>query len=274
MKRVFLIVLDSFGVGEAPDAAAFGDAGANTLATVSRSPAFHMEHLAAMGLGNLDGVTALPKTARPTAAVARMRERSAGKDTTIGHWEIAGLVSQEPLPTYPRGFPPEIIAAFTQRTGRGVLCNRPYSGTDVIRDYGAEHLKTGKLIVYTSADSVFQIAPHSVSIAPGQNFFGHAASGKNVPDFPHADDVHARAGHGVQYRFARRLQGKIVSVRRSGEARLRRADKWPGNDAPHAVLPRQNTAGGTAIFIQLLRRDQRLMGRNLVETTMEIGRAS
>ena len=179
MKRVFLIVLDSFGVGEAPDAAAFGDAGANTLATVSRSPAFHMEHLAAMGLGNLDGVTALPKTARPTAAVARMQERSAGKDTTIGHWEIAGLVSQEPLPTYPRGFPPEIIAAFTQRTGRGVLCNRPYSGTDVIRDYGAEHLKTGKLIVYTSADSVFQIAAHEALVPPEQ-LYGYCRAARGI----------------------------------------------------------------------------------------------
>ena len=160
MKRVFLIVLDSFGVGEAPDAAAFGDAGASTLRSVSRSPFFRMDHLAAAGFGLMDGVTVFPKPAHPTAAVARMRERSAGKDTTIGHWEIAGLISPKPLPTYPHGFPADVIAAFEQATGRGVLCNRPYSGTDVIRDYGPEQLKTGRLIVYTSADSVFQIAAH------------------------------------------------------------------------------------------------------------------
>ena len=164
MKRVFLIVLDSFGVGEAPDAAAFGDAGANTLASVSRSAEFHLDNLAAMGFGNMDGVTVLPKVAHPTVAVARMRERSMGKDTTIGHWEIAGIISEKPMPTYPNGFPPEIIEAFSRQTGRGVLCNRPYSGTDAIRDYGPEQLKTGKLIVYTSADSVFQVAAHEERI--------------------------------------------------------------------------------------------------------------
>ena len=168
MKRVFLIILDSFGMGEAPDAAAFGDAGANTLRSVSRSPEFHFDNLTAMGFGNIDGVTVLPKTDAPTAAVGRLRERSAGKDTTIGHWEIAGVVSERPLPTYPHGFPPEIIRAFEEKTGRGVLCNRPYSGTDVIRDYGEEHLKTGKLIVYTSADSVFQIAAHEELVPPEQ----------------------------------------------------------------------------------------------------------
>lgn len=160
MKRVFLIVLDSFGVGEAPDAARFGDAGANTLRSVSRSPNFHMDNLVSLGFGLMDGVTVLPKAEHPKAAVARMREQSMGKDTTIGHWEIAGIVSERPLPTYPNGFPQELLDEFSRRTGRGVLCNKPYSGTDVIRDYGPEQMKTGKLIVYTSADSVFQIAAH------------------------------------------------------------------------------------------------------------------
>lgn len=160
MKRVFLIVLDSFGVGEAPDAARFGDAGANTLQSVSRSPNFHMDNLVSLGFGLMDGVTVLPKAEHPGAAVARMREQSMGKDTTIGHWEIGGIVSERPLPTYPNGFPREILDEFSRRTGRGVLCNKPYSGTDVIRDYGSEQMKTGKLIVYTSADSVFQIAAH------------------------------------------------------------------------------------------------------------------
>lgn len=165
-KRVFLIVLDSLGAGEMPDAASFGDVGVNTIRSISRSPAFCIDHLRRMGYGNIEGLDFLGKTETPLALTARMREASAGKDTTIGHWEIAGLISKEPLPTYPNGFPQEILKAFEEVTGRGVLCNRPYSGTDVIRDYGSEHLQTGKLIVYTSADSVFQIAAHESLVPP------------------------------------------------------------------------------------------------------------
>ena len=160
MKRIFLIVLDSFGIGAMPDSKAFGDVGVNTLASCAASGELHIPNLIAAGLGNIDGVTCLDKAAAPTGAVARLTEASMGKDTTIGHWEIAGIISPEPLPTYPEGFPQDVLDAFTQATGRGVLCNRPYSGTDVIRDYGQEQLDTGKWIVYTSADSVFQVAAH------------------------------------------------------------------------------------------------------------------
>ena len=160
MKRVFLIVLDSLGIGAAPDAHAFGDAGTHTLRSVSKSPNFHIPNLIKAGLGNIPGLDFLGKTDAPTASVARLRELSRGKDTTIGHWELAGVVSEHPMPTYPEGFPEDVLQAFSDATGRGVLCNRPYSGTEVIRDYGKEHLETGKLIVYTSADSVFQIAAH------------------------------------------------------------------------------------------------------------------
>ena len=160
MKRVFVIVLDSCGIGFEPDAADFGDVGADTLRTCSQSPKFAMPNLISMGLGNLDGVDYLPKTGKPTAALARLQELSRGKDTTIGHWEIAGIVSPEPLPTFPHGFPEEVLRPFREQTGRGVLCNLPYSGTEVIKDYGREHVQTGDLIVYTSADSVFQIAAH------------------------------------------------------------------------------------------------------------------
>lgn len=160
MKRIFLIVLDSFGIGAMPDAEHFGDIGVNTLASCATSDKLHIPNLIAAGLGNIDGVACLPKTSTPTGAVARLREASMGKDTTIGHWEIAGVVSPEPLPTYPEGFPREVLEAFEGATGRGWLCNLPYSGTDVIRDYGQEHLDTGKWIVYTSADSVFQVAAH------------------------------------------------------------------------------------------------------------------
>ena len=160
MKRIFLIVLDSFGVGAMPDSEAFGDVGVNTLAACAKSDKLHIPNMIAAGLGNLDGVSCLPRVSEPTGAVARLAEASMGKDTTIGHWEIAGVISPEPLPTYPEGFPQEVLEAFQQATGRGVLCNRPYSGTDVIRDYGQEHLDSGKWIVYTSADSVFQVAAH------------------------------------------------------------------------------------------------------------------
>lgn len=158
VKRIFLIVLDSCGVGAAPDSEQFGDIGVNTLRSCAASPKFSIPHLIEAGLGNLDGIDYLPKTDHPTAALARLQEASMGKDTTIGHWEIAGIVSPNPLPTYPQGFPKEVLEEFEKQTGRGVLCNLPYSGTDVIRDYGEEQKKTGKWIVYTSADSVFQVA--------------------------------------------------------------------------------------------------------------------
>ena len=160
MKRIFLFVLDSCGIGAMPDAASFGDVGVNTLAACATSEKLHVPNLIAAGLGNIDGVDCLAKTDAPTGAVARLTEKSMGKDTTIGHWEIAGIVSPEPLPTYPEGFPQEVLDAFAEATGRGVLCNLPYSGTDVIRDYGQQQLDTGKWIVYTSADSVFQVAAH------------------------------------------------------------------------------------------------------------------
>ena len=160
MKRVFLIVLDSCGIGQMPDCEKFGDIGVNTLRSCSMSQKFSIPNLLKAGIGNIDGVDYLPKAEHPQGAYARLTEASMGKDTTIGHWEIAGVVSPEPLPTFPEGFPQEVLAEFEKQTGRGVLCNKPYSGTDVIRDYGEEQLKTGKWIVYTSADSVFQVAAH------------------------------------------------------------------------------------------------------------------
>ena len=158
MKRVFLIVLDSFGIGAMPDSEKFGDVGVNTLRSCASTGKLHIPNMIAAGLGNVDGVECLPKTEAPTGAYARLTEASMGKDTTIGHWEIAGIVSPDPLPTYPQGFPKEVLEEFERLTGRGCLCNLPYSGTDVIRDYGAQQQKTGKWIVYTSADSVFQVA--------------------------------------------------------------------------------------------------------------------
>lgn len=166
LKRVFLIVLDSFGIGPMPDAADFQDIGRNTINSVSKSKEFYMPNMTRLGLFNIDGVECKERIKNISGAVARMQESSKGKDTTIGHWEIAGVISKKPLPTYPDGFPKEVIEALEQAVGRKVLCNKPYSGTEVIRDYGEEHMKTGDLICYTSADSVFQIAAHETVIPP------------------------------------------------------------------------------------------------------------
>ena len=141
-----------------PDAALWGDEGSNTLHAIKDHPAFNCPNLKEMGLFNIDGVG--EKSGSTHTCYARMTEASKGKDTTIGHWEIAGIYSPKPLPTYPQGFPKDLLEEFEKRTGRGWLCNQPYSGTEVIKDFGEEHLKTGKLIIYTSADSVFQIAAH------------------------------------------------------------------------------------------------------------------
>ena len=168
MKRIFLIVLDSFGIGAMPDSESFGDVGVNTLASCATSDKLHIPNMIAAGLGNMDGVACLPKAEHPTGAFCRLSELSMGKDTTIGHWEIAGLVSENPLPTYPDGFPDEILEPFKEATGRGVLANAPWSGTAVLDEFGEEHMRTGDLIVYTSADSVFQIAAHEDIVPPEQ----------------------------------------------------------------------------------------------------------
>lgn len=170
-RRVFLIVLDSFGIGGAPDAAAFGDEGSDTLGAIfSNSSQLFVPNMRKLGLYNIQNVTASPIEEKPIGSYARLRELSKGKDTTIGHWEIAGIESKTPMPVFPDGFPEELIREFEKRTGRRVICNRPYSGTEVIKAYGEEHLKTGALIVYTSADSVFQIAANT-SIVPIEELY-------------------------------------------------------------------------------------------------------
>lgn len=178
-KRVFLIVLDSFGVGELPDAAKYGDEGSNTIAACYNTGKMNTPNMAKMGLFQIPGVTCGTPTDHPIASYGRCAERSAGKDTTTGHWEIAGLISETPMPTYPNGFPEEILREFESKTGRKALCNKPYSGTDVIRDYGEEHVKTGDWIVYTSADSVFQIAAHE-DVVPLEELYHGCQVARNI----------------------------------------------------------------------------------------------
>ncbi|MBO1680205.1 phosphopentomutase [Bittarella massiliensis (ex Durand et al. 2017)] len=184
-KRAFLIVLDSFGIGEEPDADKFGDVGANTLGSISKSPNFNTPNLKKLGMFNIEGVTCGEKEAAPVGSFARLRERSNGKDTTIGHWEIAGVTSADPLPTYPDGFPREVLDPFEEQTGRKVVCNKPYSGTQVLDDYGEHHMKTGDLIVYTSADSVFQVAAHE-DVVPVEELYRYCEIARNILKGKHA----------------------------------------------------------------------------------------
>ena len=178
VKRVFLIVLDSCGIGNAPDAKDFGDYGANTIKSISQSKEFNIDNLLSIGFSHIDGLSYLGDGALKSK-VARLCEKSKGKDTTIGHWEIAGVVSEKPLPTFPNGFPESILKEFSEKTGRGVICNKTYSGTEVIKEYGEEHLKTGALIVYTSADSVFQIAAHE-SIVPPEKLYEYCRIAREI----------------------------------------------------------------------------------------------
>lgn len=203
MKRVFLIVLDSFGIGQMPDSPSFGDVGVNTLASCATSDKLHIPNMIAAGLGNIQGVSCLPK-ANPIGAYARMAERSMGKDTTIGHWEIAGLISPEPLPTYPEGFPEEVLAPFRAATGRGVLANAPWSGTAVIEEFGDQHVRTGDLIVYTSADSVFQIAAHE-DVVPLEQLY----------EYCHIARQQLQGKHGVGRVIARPFVGTSGAYKRT-----------------------------------------------------------
>lgn len=209
MNRVFIIVLDSFGIGEMPDAADFGDVGSNTLKSISKSKNFSVPNLLGIGLGNIDGVDFLSKVTNPSGAYARLSERSKGKDTTTGHWEIAGIVSDTPMPTYPNGFPDEVISEFCQAIGKErVLCNLPYSGTKVINDYGEEHLKTGSPIVYTSADSVFQIAAH-VDIVPLETLYEYCRIARKI----------LVGKHGVGRVIARPFTGSAPNFTRTADRR-------------------------------------------------------
>ena len=202
-RRVFLVVLDSVGIGELPDAELYGDAGSNTLLAAANSSGFAMPNMERLGLFDIEGVKGVKRgDSLPEGAFGRAKEASKGKDTTIGHWEIAGVVSERPLPTFPGGFPQELLIEFSARTGRKVLCNKPYSGTDVIRDYGKEHMETGALIVYTSADSVFQIAAHE-AVVPVEELYRYCEIAREL----------CQGVYGVGRVIARPFEGEWPFVR-------------------------------------------------------------
>ena len=220
MKRIFLIVLDSFGIGALPDANKFGDFDCNTLKRISTSPFFNCENLRGLGIGNIQGVDCVDVISSPKGSYGRMVEASNGKDTTIGHWEIAGIITNSPLPTYPNGFPNEIIEQFQEKTGRKVICNKPYSGTKVIEDYGKEQVESGALIVYTSADSVFQIAAHE-EIVPIDELYRYCEIARGLlKDENAVGRVIARPFNGEFPNFARTANRKDFSLKPSRETVL------------------------------------------------------
>ena len=285
MKRVFLIVLDSFGIGEAPDAAAFGDAGTSTIKSISRSKLFSAENLRRLGLFNIEGLEGMGSVPCPAAAHAKMCERSMGKDTTIGHWEIAGIVSPDPLPTYPDGFPAEILDVFSEVTGRGILCNKPYSGTDVIRDYGEEHLKTGYLIVYTSADSVFQIAAHE-DIVPVEQLYDYCRAARKILCGRHGvGRVIARPFVGEAGSFKRTANRRDFSIEPTGKTLLdalkeagrdviavgKITDIFAGKSVTETIITHGNTEG-MQVSLEAAKRDfDGLCFINLVDFDMVYG---
>lgn len=285
MKRVFLIVLDSLGIGAMPDAAVFGDYDCNTLRRISKSKKFYIPNLLKLGIGNIDGVDYLPKNERPIATVARMTECSNGKDTTIGHWEIAGVISKQPLPTYPNGFPEEVLKRFGNRVGRGILCNRPYSGTRVIADYGEEHLKTGKLIVYTSADSVFQIAAHE-SIVPPKQLCEYCQKAREILNGEHAvGRVIARPFTGKAPNFVRTANRRDFSLQPPADTMLdaitaadksvyavgKISDIFAGRGVGRSILTHSNAEGMEKTYQALDERFDGLCFVNLVDFDMLYG---
>lgn len=207
--RCLLITLDGVGAGALPDAGEFGDAGVNTLAHVATATGgLRLPNLGALGIGNILPLKGQPPVPRPQALYGKLRERSRGKDTTVGHWELMGALTERPFPVYPEGFPPKIIAEFERRTGRTVLGNRPASGTEIIRELGEEHLKTGNLIVYTSADSVFQIAAHE-DVVPVKELYRYCEIARGI----------LTGEHGVVRVIARPFTGAPGGFTRTGRRR-------------------------------------------------------
>lgn len=285
MKRVFLMVLDSCGAGALPDATAFGDAGTHTLRSCHQTGKLHIPQLLAMGLGNIKGLSFLGKTPQPTAMYGRAVERSAGKDTTTGHWELAGIVSDKPMPTYPDGFPSEIIDEIIQKTGREVLCNRPYSGTEVIRDYGDEQVRTGGLIVYTSADSVLQVAAHE-AVVPVETLYEYCRIIRGIMQGNHAvgrviarpfigqDGQYTRTANRRDFSLGPPQKTMLDAIKEQGKASIaigKITDIFAGHGVSESVLTHSNDEGMAVTSDVAKREFEGLCFTNLVDFDMIYG---
>jgi phosphopentomutase len=286
MRRVFLIVLDSLGVGALPDAAEFGDAGSHTLDHLARAAGgLDVPRLAALGLGCVEGVTALACPAAPAGAYGRCAERSPGKDTSTGHWEMMGCVLERRFPVFPEGFSAEIIAAFVARTGvPGVLCNRPASGTEVIERFGKEHLATGKPIVYTSADSVFQVACHEQGFGL-ERLYAICETARAILDPYGVGRVIARPFVGAPGAFQRTYNRRDYSLAPFGETVLDRLcaagvpvvgvgkieDIFAGRGVPRSVHTEGNADGMRAVLELARTLEHGLVFVNLVDFDMLFG---
>ena len=213
VKRVVVIVLDSVGIGEAPDSHVFGDSGSNTLGNIAKAvDGLALPNMEKLGLGNIAPVLGISAQSKPVAAYGRMIEVSPGKDTTTGHWELMGIHLKQPFPLYPEGFPPEVMDEYERRTGRGCLGNYPASGTVIIEDLGEEHIRTGKTIVYTSGDSVFQIAAHE-EIIPVPELYEICQQAREILTGEHeVSRVIARPFIGAPGNFTRTANRKDFSV--------------------------------------------------------------
>jgi phosphopentomutase len=286
IKRVVLIVLDSVGAGELPDAGKFGDEGSDTLGNTARAVGgLQLPNFQKLGLGNLHPILGVPSVSAPLASYGRLAELSAAKDTTIGHWEIAGLVSPQPFPTYPNGFPPEVIEAFEQRIGRKTLGNYPASGTVIIEELGEEHMRTGSPIVYTSADSVFQVAAHE-QIIPVDELYRMCNIAREMLQGEHnVGRVIARPFVGVPGAFERTdrrrdfatpppeptLLNRIVQAGQSVWAVGKIEDIFAGQGITHAVHTHDNMDGVDETLAAMRKAGPGLIFTNLVDFDMRYG---
>jgi phosphopentomutase len=285
-KRACVIVLDAVGAGELPDAADFGDAGSSTLANVGQAVGgLQLPNLQALGLGNVMDLPGCPPVPGAPAVAGRLRERSQGKDTTTGHWELVGVITPVAMPTYPHGFPQSILDEFSRRTGRGVLGNEPASGTVIIQELGEEHQRTGKWIVYTSADSVFQIAAHEETI-PLEELYEACRTAREILTGEHAvGRVIARPFVGEPGRYRRtanRHDYSLHPARPNHLTRIREADLpvhgvgkiadiFAGCDIDTSMPTSSNLEGIAATARLLHDSDSGLIFTNLVETDMIFG---
>jgi phosphopentomutase len=281
--RACVIVLDAVGAGELPDAAEFGDEGSDTLGNVARAVGgLDLPNLEALGLGNVEPLEGCPPQPGAPAVAGRLVERSKGKDTTTGHWELMGVVTPQPMPTYPHGFPHDVIDPFMHRTGRGVLGNKPASGTEIIQELGEEHQRTGKWIVYTSADSVFQLAAHEETI-PLEELYAGSRTAREILTGKHAvGRVIARPFVGTPGHYERTAnrhdfsleprRPNYLSLMRAAGARVHGVGKihdiFAGCDIDESH-PTKSNVDGIAQTERLLRElDEGFIFVNLVETDM------